>query len=156
MCNPTRTYLPPLPFPKQISVSIVEVDCVANKELCLTHKIQAFPSLKIFKNGQFQTPEYKYGYSVGMCLDVSMDMDGYGVWVWVIYVCMHYVWIMSYSSLPPPQFDVSLDLTVPSNLSWSSYIHALRMTSRWRSCQRKRRRHMRSARSKRRAIIRDV
>lgn len=40
-------------------MSVVEVDCVANKELCASHKIQAFPSLKVFKNGQFQSPEYR-------------------------------------------------------------------------------------------------
>ena len=40
-------------------VSIVKVDCVANRDLCMNQKIQAFPSLRLFKDGQPQPPDYR-------------------------------------------------------------------------------------------------
>lgn len=44
---------------EQIPVSIVKVDCVANRELCMNHKIQAFPMLRVFKDGEVQPPDYR-------------------------------------------------------------------------------------------------
>jgi len=37
----------------------VTVDCVENAELCLKNKIQAFPMMKLFKHGEFQSPDYR-------------------------------------------------------------------------------------------------
>ncbi len=42
-----------------IPVSVVQVDCVENRELCMEQKIQAFPMLRVFKHGQAQTPDYR-------------------------------------------------------------------------------------------------
>eukprot|EP01039_Chlorochromonas_danica_P007538 gene7538-8336_t len=42
-----------------LPVSIVTVDCTTNKELCLQHKIQAFPLMKLFKHGQYQSPDFR-------------------------------------------------------------------------------------------------
>lgn len=42
-----------------IPVKVVSVDCVANKETCGNQHIQAFPSLRLFKEGQIQPPEYR-------------------------------------------------------------------------------------------------
>eukprot|EP00981_Chlorochromonas_danica_P000133 scaffold37_cov172-Ochromonas_danica.AAC.22 len=47
-----------------LPVSIVSVDCVANRELCLQHKVQAFPILKLYKHGQYQSPDYRAERSV--------------------------------------------------------------------------------------------
>jgi thiol-disulfide isomerase/thioredoxin len=44
---------------QQIPVSIVTVDCVENPRLCLQHKVQAFPMMKLFKHGEFQSPDYR-------------------------------------------------------------------------------------------------
>ena len=41
----------------QFPISVVSVDCVANKDLCLEQKIQAFPTLRVFKDGVYQFPE---------------------------------------------------------------------------------------------------
>jgi hypothetical protein len=40
-------------------VSIVKVDCVANRELCSNQRIQAFPMLRVFKDGEVQPPDYR-------------------------------------------------------------------------------------------------
>ena len=36
----------------KVPVNAVKVDCVANRELCMKYRIQAFPMLKLFKDGQ--------------------------------------------------------------------------------------------------------
>jgi thiol-disulfide isomerase/thioredoxin len=40
-------------------VSIIKVDCVENRDLCMEQKIQAFPSLRMFKDGQPAPPDYR-------------------------------------------------------------------------------------------------
>jgi protein disulfide-isomerase-like protein len=40
-------------------VSIVKVDCVENRDLCMEHKIQAFPTLRMFKDGEPSQPDYR-------------------------------------------------------------------------------------------------
>lgn len=42
-----------------IPVSVVTVDCVANRDLCMEQKIQAFPLIRMFKHGQVQGPDYR-------------------------------------------------------------------------------------------------
>lgn len=44
---------------QQIPVSIVKVDCMANQALCMENRIQAFPSLRLFKDGVAQPPDYR-------------------------------------------------------------------------------------------------
>jgi protein disulfide-isomerase-like protein len=45
---------------EQLPVSIVKVDCMASSDLCTTEqKIQAFPTLRLFKRGQAQPPDYR-------------------------------------------------------------------------------------------------
>lgn len=44
---------------KGLTTSIIKVDCVENRELCMEHKIQAFPSLKLFVDGKPQPPDYR-------------------------------------------------------------------------------------------------
>lgn len=41
-----------------IPVSIVTVDCVDHPDLCLKYKIQAFPTMRMFKHGKPQSPDY--------------------------------------------------------------------------------------------------
>lgn len=42
-----------------IPVSVIKVDCVANHNLCMNQRIQAFPSLRLFKSGRIQPPDYR-------------------------------------------------------------------------------------------------
>ena len=44
---------------EQMPVSVVKVDCVANRNLCTEQKIQAFPMLRLFKDGEAQSPDYR-------------------------------------------------------------------------------------------------
>ena len=44
---------------EQLPISIVKVDCVANSELCMTNRVQAFPTLKFFKEKTLQSPDYR-------------------------------------------------------------------------------------------------
>jgi protein disulfide-isomerase-like protein len=44
---------------EQIPISIIKVDCVANNELCMNQKIQAFPTLRVFKEAEPQAPDYR-------------------------------------------------------------------------------------------------
>ena len=43
----------------QFPVSVISVDCVANRDLCMSQKIQAFPSLRMFVEGQPKSPDYR-------------------------------------------------------------------------------------------------
>lgn len=43
-----------------LPVSVVQVDCVESKELCLQHKVQAFPMMKLFKHGVFQGKSFRW------------------------------------------------------------------------------------------------
>ena len=40
-------------------VSIVKVDCVANRLLCMSERVQAFPTLRFFKEKAAQSPDYR-------------------------------------------------------------------------------------------------
>jgi protein disulfide-isomerase-like protein len=44
---------------EHLPVSVVQVDCVENRDLCMEQKIQAFPMLRMFKHGQPQSPDYR-------------------------------------------------------------------------------------------------
>jgi len=48
----------------RLGVSVVKVDCVANRELCVRMKIQAFPTLKFLKAGEVQPPDYRMDRTV--------------------------------------------------------------------------------------------
>ena len=41
------------------SVSIVKVDCVANRMLCMEQRVQAFPTLRWFNGQQVALPDYR-------------------------------------------------------------------------------------------------
>jgi protein disulfide-isomerase-like protein len=44
---------------EQLPVSIVKVDCVASRDLCMNQRVQAFPTLRLFKDGEPQPPDYR-------------------------------------------------------------------------------------------------
>lgn len=44
---------------EQLPVSVIRVDCIENRELCMTEKIQAFPMLRLFKHAVVQPPDYR-------------------------------------------------------------------------------------------------
>lgn len=48
--------------PMSKDVSIVKVDCVANKNLCMEQRIQAFPTVRLFKGLTPETPDYRDVY----------------------------------------------------------------------------------------------
>jgi hypothetical protein len=43
----------------------VKVDCVANRNLCSAQRIQAFPTLRLFKDASVFAPDYKQDRTVG-------------------------------------------------------------------------------------------
>lgn len=49
---------------ERLPVSIVKVDCVANRDLCMKNKVQAFPMLRLFKDGEPQPPDYRQDRTV--------------------------------------------------------------------------------------------
>jgi len=57
----------------QLPVSIVKVDCVENKDLCMRYKIQAFPSLKLFKKTEVQPPDYRSDRTVDAFMQFVKD-----------------------------------------------------------------------------------
>jgi protein disulfide-isomerase-like protein len=43
----------------EMPVSVIKVDCTTSRQLCMDHKIQAFPLLRLFKHGEAQSPDYR-------------------------------------------------------------------------------------------------
>jgi thiol-disulfide isomerase/thioredoxin len=54
---------------ESIDVDIVKVDCVANRNLCGTQRIQAFPTLRFFKDSQQYGIDYKQDRTVSAMID---------------------------------------------------------------------------------------
>ncbi len=52
-----------------LHASIVKVDCMANQRLCTNQRIQAFPSLRLFKDGKVQPPDYRSDRTVDAMLE---------------------------------------------------------------------------------------
>jgi len=52
-----------------IDVDVVKVDCVANRNLCAAQKIQAFPTLRFFKDGKQYGIDYKQDRTVSAFID---------------------------------------------------------------------------------------
>jgi protein disulfide-isomerase-like protein len=52
-----------------LPVSIIQVDCVENRDLCFQQKIQAFPMMRLFKHGQPQPPDYRQDRTVESFLE---------------------------------------------------------------------------------------
>jgi thiol-disulfide isomerase/thioredoxin len=45
--------------PDEIQVDVAKVDCVANRQLCADQRVMAFPTLRLFKDGEIFAPDYK-------------------------------------------------------------------------------------------------
>lgn len=52
-----------------LEVDVVKVDCVANRNLCGTQRIQAFPTLRFFKDGAQYGLDYKQDRTVAAFMD---------------------------------------------------------------------------------------
>jgi len=62
----------------EIPVDVAKVDCVANRELCTKQKVQAFPTLRLFKDGKQTGADYKGDRTVGALtayLKQKMDLE---------------------------------------------------------------------------------
>jgi len=51
------------------SISIIKVDCVENRDLCMNEKVMAFPTLRLFLNGEPSLPEYRGDRTVDALMD---------------------------------------------------------------------------------------
>ena len=49
---------------EELQVEIVKVDCVANRNLCAQQRVMAFPTLRLFKDGEVFAPDYKQDRTV--------------------------------------------------------------------------------------------
>jgi thiol-disulfide isomerase/thioredoxin len=54
---------------ESISVDVVKVDCVVNRNLCGAQRIQAFPTLRFFKDAQQYGIDYKQDRTVSAMID---------------------------------------------------------------------------------------
>jgi len=52
-----------------IDVDVVKVDCVANRQLCASQRIMAFPTLRFFKDGKQYGIDYKQDRTVNAFVD---------------------------------------------------------------------------------------
>jgi len=50
--------------PEEIQIDVAKVDCVANRNLCSAQRVMAFPTLRLFKEGQVFAPDYKQDRTV--------------------------------------------------------------------------------------------
>jgi len=58
---------------EQLPMSIVKVDCVENSQLCQSQRIQAFPTLRLFKDGKLQPPDFRSDRTVDAMLAFAKD-----------------------------------------------------------------------------------
>lgn len=56
---------------KEMPISVVNVDCVANAELCQKQRVQAFPTLRWFHIGEAQMPDYKMDRTVNQLVSYA-------------------------------------------------------------------------------------
>jgi thiol-disulfide isomerase/thioredoxin len=54
-----------------IPVSVVQVDCIANGAVCEEQNIHAFPTLRLYKNGVVQSPDYRSDRTVDAFIDFA-------------------------------------------------------------------------------------
>jgi len=56
---------------KEMPISVVNIDCVDQNELCQQQRIQAFPTLRWFHGGEAQMPDYKMDRTVNQLVSYS-------------------------------------------------------------------------------------
>jgi len=56
---------------EELQVEIVKVDCVANRNLCAQQRVMAFPTLRLFKDGEVFAPDYKQDRTVEALRDFA-------------------------------------------------------------------------------------
>ena len=56
-------------IPEIQDISIVKVDCVASRNLCMEQRVQAFPTLRMFKGKDVQPPDYRNDRTVEALVD---------------------------------------------------------------------------------------
>jgi len=44
---------------ENLDIEVVSIDCVENKDICVQNQIQAFPTLRLFKNGERYLQDYR-------------------------------------------------------------------------------------------------
>jgi len=58
---------------EQLDISIIRVDCVENRMLCMEQHIQAFPTLRVFKRKDVQPPDYRSDRTVDAMLEFAKE-----------------------------------------------------------------------------------
>lgn len=56
---------------EQLHISIIKVDCMANTDVCMNQRVQAFPTLRVFKEGQVQPPDYRSDRTVDALMEFT-------------------------------------------------------------------------------------
>lgn len=56
---------------EKVPISVVKVDCVANRAVCMNNKIQAFPLVRLFKRGEAQSPDYRKDRTVEALMEFA-------------------------------------------------------------------------------------
>jgi len=59
--------------PDEIQVDVAKVDCVENRNLCAAQRVMAFPTLRLFKEGQIFAPDYKLDRTVAQLKSYAKD-----------------------------------------------------------------------------------
>lgn len=54
---------------EQLPVSVIKVDCIESRDLCMDQKIQAFPNIRLFKHKEAQPPDYRSDRTVDAMLE---------------------------------------------------------------------------------------
>lgn len=58
---------------ERLAVNVVKVDCVANAQLCTSQNIQAFPTLRLFKDGKVVPGDYRSDRTVDAIFNFIKD-----------------------------------------------------------------------------------
>jgi protein disulfide-isomerase-like protein len=51
-------------YEEQLDVSIVKIDCEADREYCMSQRVHGFPTLRLFKNSSVMPPDYNLDRTV--------------------------------------------------------------------------------------------
>lgn len=56
---------------ENLPISVIKVDCIANRNLCIQQRVQAFPLLRFFRHGEPQPPDYRSDRTVDAFMEFA-------------------------------------------------------------------------------------